>query len=450
MKIHIKKHGHTLVNVNGFDISEKKITFLFGESGIGKSLASRAFFGVLDTDEFAITIDDKPYDKYLEREEIILQKINGFFVFQEPSTHLNPLVRLKTQMGEGSLSHIPLNYAELRTLWGGADRMTIDEILNVFPTPYRPSGGEKQRILLAMAFKKISMLTGDINKALFVFDEPTGNLDNYYRNIVLNLLFERYTTKKFTALFITHDYTIVSRIFSNHSKIVPNISFKEMVLSNGNSIIRDFAPTEFLEWLNNQIPPQIPVKTEYQNPIVTVQSRVRVHKRTLIFSSDPDGKKECTLTLSKSGIKYLKAPSGTGKTTLIKELMGLIPTQDFKMTINGNNITHRTHRRFWQENIWGKKMTMVFQHADEALNPNSTVLDTFNGLPLKGESTLAIIQKYLKLLFENAENRKFLNKKIHSLSCGQKQRLNLLRSLLLDTKIIFLDEPLNGIGRAHV
>ena len=88
---------------------------------------------------------------------------------------------------------------------------------------------------------------------------------------------------------------------------------------------------------------------------------------------------------------------------------------------------------------------MVFQHADEALNPRSTVAETFQGLPLRGQLTDEGIRRILGELFDFDITEEFLHRRVEALSGGQKQRLNLLRSLSLDTDILVLDEPVNGL-----
>ncbi len=90
-------------------------------------------------------------------------------------------------------------------------------------------------------------------------------------------------------------------------------------------------------------------------------------------------------------------------------------------------------------------MTMVFQHADEALNQHSRVREVFAGLPHKQDFDEARVADVLAGLFEEKPDPSFLLKPVAHLSGGQKQRLNLLRSLVLDTDIVILDEPLNGL-----
>ena len=126
-------------------------------------------------------------------------------------------------------------------------------------------------------------------------------------------------------------------------------------------------------------------------------------------------------------------------------MMGLIRGRNLRLVLNGTMLTQRTPRRVWQNKIWGKKMTMVFQHADEALNPRSTVMETFLGLPSAKRITGEDIRSALSELYDFKITDEFMNKPVNTLSGGQKQRLNLLRSLFLNTDILILDEPLNGL-----
>ncbi len=88
---------------------------------------------------------------------------------------------------------------------------------------------------------------------------------------------------------------------------------------------------------------------------------------------------------------------------------------------------------------------MVFQHADEALNLNTTVADIFKGLPNYDQIGPEKIRRQLSDLFDMKIDDAFLKKTVKYLSGGQKQRLNLLRTIILDTDLLILDEPLNGL-----
>jgi ABC-type multidrug transport system ATPase subunit len=122
----------------------------------------------------------------------------------------------------------------------------------------------------------------------------------------------------------------------------------------------------------------------------------------------------------------------------------LVHTERMRAVIAGVQLTETTPRRFWHK-LWGKKLTMVFQHADEALNMHSSVGETLAQLPVPGGATDEKIVQHLCELFDRESVGSLLRKKIWMLSGGQKQRLNLVRGLMLGTDVIFLDEPLNGL-----
>ena len=90
--------------IDNFEIPCDKITFLFGESGIGKSIISKAIYGLLDPQELDVVVNEMDYETYLNTRHAVEMKQYGFFVFQEPSSHLNPLMTLSEQLREGSLA----------------------------------------------------------------------------------------------------------------------------------------------------------------------------------------------------------------------------------------------------------------------------------------------------------------------------------------------------------
>lgn len=454
--IHIASLERQLVDVKGFALPAGRISVLFGESGIGKTLIARAIYGLLDPEEFSVTINGGEYEKYLGRRETVEIKENGFFVFQEPSSHLNPLLPLGVQLREGDLSGGSDDTALLKELWRSdptvgqeGDGKRVEDLLDVFPKPYRPSGGEKQRMFLAMALKKIDIMVqrGRLNSgSVFIFDEPTGSLDNYFRDIFLSLLFHRFQQHKFTTLLITHDYSMIGEITRRHKQLLDNVSFKELRLQNEKLVLKDFQPQVYLGWLRQQ--KEYSVKepsTHRREPLCRVESGAEVFGQQLIISKDRPGTEESPLEIFPGTMTYLKAPSGTGKTTLVKLMIGLIPAGRLRLTLEDVQLTEHSGRQYWQTHIWGKKMTMVFQHADEALNPRSTVAETFEGLPSRKRVTPDDVRRILGELFDGEIGNDFLRRRVSALSGGQKQRLNLLRGLSLNTEILILDEPLNGL-----
>ncbi len=441
--IRISAADRVIVAVDDFRIRESSFTILFGESGIGKSLSALAIAGLIDPDQLEVQIDGRPYETYLRSEDVRNIRQNGFFVFQEPSSHLNPLLKLRTQLKEGSLGKSPEDESLLKRLWPGSSPSHIDEILDVFPKPYRPSGGEKQRILSAMAFKKMSLLDSARPGSLFVFDEPTGSLDNELRNQFLDILVENFRKRRITVLLITHDYSMVSRFAKSYQAIASQLCYKEFLRDGDRLRLRDFEPAEYLTWISGRKPASM--SRNGDGTLLKLDPTIRVFGHTLTVSREQGKVVPAPLSIRKGVITYLKAPSGTGKTTLVKVVMGLLRAETMSMELGKMKFTETTPRSVWSKEVWGRRMAMVFQHADEALNQNARVRDIFAGLPVTTSFTDTLVVNTLAGLFDEKPDKQFLNKFVKHLSGGQKQRLNLLRSLILETDIVILDEPLNGL-----
>jgi peptide/nickel transport system ATP-binding protein len=447
--ITIAEEGKVIVDIPDFSLERDHVTFLLGESGIGKSLVSRALYGLLDPLELTVTVDGRAYREYIAAEKVRAIQKQSFFVFQEPSSHLNPMMTLGEQLREGALAGSADRPGVLRALWEGSDQRGIDSILAVYPKPYRPSGGEKQRILLAMALEKIDMLppvNDHSSEALFIFDEPSGSLDNHFRDLFLDLLFVRFRRRPFTALVITHDYSMISRVTEAYQDIIDRVDFRELARRRGRLAMTEFEPRTYTGWVAGLRQSAQGVRAvSSRQPVLTVEPNLEVFGRPLVVTEDAEGKEPTRLTVSPGALVYLKAPSGTGKTTLVKRVMGLIQGGTFEARLNEVSLTGATPRKFWHEQIWGRTMTMVFQHADEALNMHSTMRETLLGLPLRGPLTPERMTRLAGELFDSDEVGELMDKKVRMLSGGQKQRLNLLRALALDTDVLILDEPLNGL-----
>ena len=448
--INVRSGGRTLVSCDGFSVPQDKVTFLFGESGIGKSVLCKALYGLLDPCRLDISVNSRPYEQHLRGAWTKAIFENSFFVFQEPSSHLNPLIRIRDQLSEGALSAYAGGDAALKDLWEGASDADIAKITALYPKPYRPSGGEKQRVLLAMAFKKIDIFLQTKpagQPSLFVFDEPTGSLDNKYRNLFLKALLEKFSRRPFTVMFITHDYSIISQVYQHHPDLLPSVCFKELSRTGeaGSVELHDFSAEEYLQWLRLAAPPRYE-QSAHRREVLRVQPVFSIFGRNHRICKDPGRTLETPLVINAGEMVYVKAASGVGKTTLAKIIMGLYRAESFSMTLSKLSVTHATPLSVWARSIWGSRAGMVFQHADEALDLAADIQETFKGLPTKQKFDFPLLQKTMAQLFNPANlTAQFLARKVANLSGGQKQRLNLLRTLALATDLIILDEPLNGL-----
>ena len=271
----------------------------------------------------------------------------------------------------------------------------------------------------------------------------TGNLDNEYRNLFLKMLLTAQNEKQFTVLLITHDYSMISEITSQYPELRKKIVFQELQRKKDGLEQISFSPEFYLNWLESVKPEKNP--EHFKQPILSLHHSIKVFDRHLTITSDPKHITPSPLEIYSGDAVYLKAASGAGKTTVAKIMMGLQAATHFQFKIGDLGLTQKSSSNIWKKKIWAKNMSMVFQHADEALNLNGKVKDIFRGLPLAKPSNRDFLTANLTKIFDDNLDNSFLERPVAYLSGGQKQRLNLIRALILDTDILILDEPFNGL-----
>lgn len=194
-----KMELHAVQNVS-FSIEKGEKVALVGESGSGKSALVQALLRL----NFSKTLGSAYYngENLLEKSDLEMGKIRGKeigIIFQDPFTSLNPTMKIKNQIAEGIIHHqiAPSNEAfQIVQKW--LQKIQLPHIENRYP--HTLSGGEKQRILLAMALA--------LQPQLLIADEPTTALDPIVALQILNLIQEF----NHTLLLITHDFRLVSKV----------------------------------------------------------------------------------------------------------------------------------------------------------------------------------------------------------------------------------------------
>lgn len=128
-------------------------------------------------------------------------------------------------------------------------------------------------------------------------------------------------------------------------------------------------------------------------------------------------------------------PSGCGKTTLLRMLAGFESPTHGRIVLNSQEVTDTPPNK--------RPLNMVFQHL--ALFPNMSVADNVAfGLKQRGENSDQIKIKVEDIL-QRVDLKGSGTKRTHQLSGGQKQRVALARSLVLEPKVLLLDEPLGAL-----
>ena len=141
------------------------------------------------------------------------------------------------------------------------------------------------------------------------------------------------------------------------------------------------------------------------------------------------------LDVEKGGFITLLGPSGCGKSTLLRCLAGLETVTAGKIILDGEDITYKEARK--------RNIGMVFQQY--SLFPNLNVYDNIAfGLKIK-KLPAPEIQERVEKLIEYVELRGKELSFPSTLSGGQQQRVALARSIVMQPKVLLLDEPLSAI-----
>ena len=221
LRVELDSDAGTVRAIDGLSLNiQRGETFaLVGESGCGKSMTALALMRLLPDNGFVasgdIHIAAAPggVAQAPERLDVLalpeeqMCRVRGArigMIFQEPSTSLNPVMRVGQQIIEAIETHTPLRGAAARAKaieW--LQRVGIPEPeRRIDDYPFRMSGGQKQRVMIAMALAA--------EPDFVVADEPTTALDVTIQAQILHLLKDLQRERGMGLLLITHDLAVVS------------------------------------------------------------------------------------------------------------------------------------------------------------------------------------------------------------------------------------------------
>lgn len=196
--------------VKGIDITVNngEILAIVGESGSGKSVSMLAVMGLLPKSA-KISADRMMFENIdlmkltdHQRRRIIGNEIS--MIFQEPIASLNPCFTVGYQLEEVLKAHLKLGR-----------KQRIEKIIELFHLvglteperrlksfPHQLSGGQCQRIMIAMAIA--------CNPKLLIADEPTTALDVTIQKQILDLILDLQKSQNMGVILITHDMGVVA------------------------------------------------------------------------------------------------------------------------------------------------------------------------------------------------------------------------------------------------
>jgi peptide/nickel transport system ATP-binding protein len=193
-----------------FSVGQGEVLGLVGESGSGKSLTSSSILRLLDASarvEGAIRFEGADLLALKPEQMRHYRGCKIAMIFQEPMTALNPVMPVGRQIAEAIETHQP-ELGRKQVLKAALEAMAAVAIAEpekrLRDYPHQFSGGQRQRLLIAMALVN--------HPLLLIADEPTTALDVTVQAQILLLLKALQQRNGLGMLFISHDLAVVAQI----------------------------------------------------------------------------------------------------------------------------------------------------------------------------------------------------------------------------------------------
>lgn len=414
-------HQNIVVNHVNFQLEREEIIGIVGESGSGKTMTALSIAGLLPESAYCegkIIYKNANIIELSKAEKRRYQGKEIAMIFQEPMTSLNPVIKIGKQVEEMLKLHTTLGKRERREkVLEALEMVELSEPKQLYHKyPHQLSGGMQQRVMIAIAM----ICEPDI----LIADEPTTALDAHIQDQILELLIKLNKEKKTAIIFISHNLEVIRRI-----------SNRVIVLNQGYMIEQGTAENIFYHPQNEYTKRLIGSMTTGKKDFHNLSSNKIVElKNVSIFYKKNNQKnyvvKNMDLEIKEGEILGLVGPSGGGKTTLAKTILGI--HKDYE-----GQISH-----------YSSMPQMIFQDPYSSLNPAKTIgwiLEEPLKIQKKHENHNDIKEKVIKMLKEVGLTEMFYYRYPSQLSGGQRQRISIAGALMLGSKFIVADEPVSAL-----
>ena len=432
------------------DLGKGEVLGLVGESGSGKSLFCRTLVRLLPSENMRITdgrilLGDRDLARATEAEMLDVRGGGIGMIFQNPTSHLDPVMTIGDQLMEGIRYHQKLDGAAARREALAIARQVgftePERQLNSYAHEF--SGGMRQRAMIGVALS--------CNPEILVADEPTTALDVTIQAQILQLLLDIRSERGLSIILITHDLGIVAQTCDRiavmrEGRIVEQGKKRDLLRSPAHSYTKALIGSH----------PSMPVSTRElaarppSNATATEKPLLEVEDVNVRFAGAGAGNlfgrssavhavADVSLRILPGETVGIVGESGSGKSTLARAILGLTPIASGNVTFDGTSL--RNDRVAFLARL-RRETAMVFQDPYNALNPRLTIGEMLSEvLKVQGRTLPDQIPMRVRELLDLVDlGHEFADRRPRSMSGGQCQRAGIARALAVEPRLIIADE----------
>ena len=425
-----------------FSVHRGEVMGLIGESGSGKTTIALASMGYTRAGcriaGGTVRIGETEVTSLDAKGLMALRGRRVAYIAQSAAASFNPSRTIMAQVIESALIHRTADEATATAkavdLFRALAIPDPETIGNRYP--HQVSGGQLQRLMAAMA-----LIT---DPEVVIFDEPTTALDVTTQIEVLKAFKAAIAGRNTTGLYVTHDLAVIAQI-ADRITVLRHGAVKE--IADVEALIQSPADDYSKQLIAAAEPaPRLGAEAAPAGaPLLTVSGLTAGYGGVtaeglphIPILSDID------LAIAPGRSLGIIGESGCGKSTLARVIAGLLPAARGTITLKGETLAPALAARTKDQL---RRIQIVFQSADTALNPRVAVKDII-GRPLTfyfGLTGPARDKRVRELLDLTHLPASVMDRQPGDLSGGQKQRVNLARALAALPDILLCDEVTSAL-----